>query len=266
MRSIFYSLATLLLLTAFFSLSALLSNHDRLLSEQESTLVRLERIDFLFENVGQDLTNVLGYECGVGQDTVNISIIITGNSTPPSQTRVINYETFVENNFPGAQLDLTGLLNDLGTGNKYTIIIDGRQVQINYNVPKISFDLVDGTNLTLDFPGYTDHVDWQPLHTGTIPFCIMTSNSTNCQLIGGASNADIYVNDTSHQPAGRIQVQIAGNLGVKIFTNLVDYNLIPELNLTLGFNRTGNPLYLNGAYLTYTLQDVNRTDGIRICE
>lgn len=266
MRTLFYSATVLVLLAAFFGLASLIQTNHGYLQAQESTLTRLERIDYLFENVGQDLSELLQYECGADWNVTNVTIIFPGDPSPPHD-RVINYETFIEENYPGADLDLTGLLDDLGNGNNYIIIIDGHEIKINYNVPKVSFDVTDGVNVTLDFPGYTDRIEWQPEPGGDVPICIFTPDFYDCQNFNeGAANADVFVNDTNHEPAGRVQVHVSGNMGVQVFANLVDNNLIPWVNITLSFPGTGQPVYLSGTTLTYTLQNTNRTDGIIICQ
>ena len=266
MRTLFYSITVMVMLLAFFSLKSLIRSHETQMNDQQFTLIELERIDFLFENVARDMSNIVDFSCTTTNSTLNVSILMPA-SAEEAHDSAIGYEDFLESNFPGADLEIEGLLDDLENGNKYSIVVAGKEIEINYNVPKIKFDLMDGANVTFEFQGYADSITFNPEHSGDIPFCLFTPNLANCTLKGqGATTGEIRLNSTGHQPAGWIQVQISGSNTVQIFYNQVDNNLIPWINTTLSFPSTGEPIVLNGAYLTYILESTNRTDAVKLCE
>jgi hypothetical protein len=227
----------------------------------------LERINFLFENLEYDFYDLMKFECELDPDELEL-LLYYPYSAQQAKNRLINYESFIETNFPGSNLEISELLDSLENDDRFTLIIDDEELNITYNMDEISLNLLNEFNVTLEFKGNTTNITWSPETTGPVQVCVFTPNLDDCIYKGesGSTVATIQVNNTNLEPAGTISVNVTGVSDVQISFTSLDLDLIPSVDVKIDSSVEEAPSLIKGARMIYDLTSAKRDAPVPTCK
>lgn len=261
MRAIFYSITVLVVLLIFLGLVDLIRIFEGRINSEQFILIDMEKTDFMFENVGQDLGTLLGARCRTSS-TVNVTAIMPKSSTLV-MSNVTSYRNFTSNVL-GGSLNANGLITDLTNGHAQ-LNASGTVVDLLYNAQRIDFPLESGKNITFTLTGIIVNETWSPAPSGTTPLYIWGPGWSTLVTVGsGATTGTFTINSTNATQAGSILVHVTAGNQVQVDFNLLNFGLVGPVQTTVGMNRTGDVKVL-GTTFTYLTGNTNRTGQAGIC-